>query len=193
MHRFIQEMHVAGLAGRDVMTVGESWSATARTALDDCVRDRRELGMVFGFNHIQAAWDPAKGRFGANLFDLRRHKTILADWQYALAEDRSDPEGIFEWYRRLISLRRDDPLVWDGGFEMLLQGHPSVMAYLRIMDRRRLLDLGSFPGEHVSLTAADLHAGSWRPLLANVKDAPQPGEDMRLPAWFAGVWLDEGR
>lgn len=87
MHRFIQEMHRECLAGREVMTVGETWSATPDTALEYCGRDRLELDMVFNFNHIQAAWDPQKGRFGPNLFDLVTHKMILNDWQQALAED----------------------------------------------------------------------------------------------------------
>jgi oligo-1,6-glucosidase len=87
MHRFIKEMHGACLESRDVMTVGETWSATPDTALDYCGADRRELDMVFNFNHIQAAWDPKQGRFGPNLFDLVTHKMILNGWQTALAED----------------------------------------------------------------------------------------------------------
>ena len=87
MHRFIQEMHRECFAGRDIVTVGESWSVTPETALLYCGADRGELDMVFNFNHIQAAWDPARGRFGPNLFDLRTHKAILNRWQQALAED----------------------------------------------------------------------------------------------------------
>ena len=87
MHRFIQEMHQRCLAGRDIMTVGESWAATPETALAYCGRGRQELDMIFGFNHIQAAWDPAKGRFGPNLFELTKHKAIMSAWQEALVED----------------------------------------------------------------------------------------------------------
>lgn len=87
MHRFIQEMHRECLSGRDILTVGESWAATPATALDYCASDRAELSMVFNFNHIEAAWDPEKGRFGPNLFDLRTHKGIMNDWQQALSQD----------------------------------------------------------------------------------------------------------
>jgi oligo-1,6-glucosidase len=87
MHRFIQEMHHETLAGRDIMTVGESWAVTPDTALDYCGRDRAELDMVFNFNHIQAGWDPVKGRFGPSHFDLVMHKMIMNDWQAALATD----------------------------------------------------------------------------------------------------------
>lgn len=87
MHRFVQEMHQETLAGRDIMTVGESWAATPDTALDYCSTARAEVDMVFNFNHIQAGWDPVKGRFGPNQFDLATHKMILNDWQQALAND----------------------------------------------------------------------------------------------------------
>lgn len=87
MHRFIQEMHRRCLAGRDILTVGETWAATPDTALKYCAKDRDELNMVFNFNHVQAAWDPELGRFGPNRFDLRTHKMILNDWQQALAND----------------------------------------------------------------------------------------------------------
>lgn len=87
MHRFIQEMHVETLVGRDIMTVGESWAVTPDTALDYCGRNRAELDMVFNFNHIQAGWNPNAGRFGPNCFDLVTHKMILNEWQAALAHD----------------------------------------------------------------------------------------------------------
>lgn len=87
MHCFIQEMHRETLAGRDIMTVGEAWSVRPETALDYCAKERAELDMVFNFNHIEAAWDADKGRFGPNRFDLVTHKQILNQWQAALASD----------------------------------------------------------------------------------------------------------
>lgn len=87
MHRFIKEMHRECLAGRDIVTVGEAWSATPNTALDYCGKDRQELDMVFNFNHVEATWDPELGRFGSGRFDLPTHKKIINDWQQALADD----------------------------------------------------------------------------------------------------------
>lgn len=87
MHSFIQEMHRETLAGRDIMTVGESWAVTPDTALDYCAKERTELDMVFNFNHIQTGWHPEKGRFGPSQFNLVAHKMIMNKWQSALAED----------------------------------------------------------------------------------------------------------
>ena len=87
LHPFLREMHRETLAGRDVMTVGESWSVRPETALDYCGRDRGELDMVFQFSHVTQGWDPVHGKFWPLPWDLRRLKRVFNDWQAALAED----------------------------------------------------------------------------------------------------------
>ena len=87
LHRFLQEMHRETLAGRDVLTVGESWSVSPETALLYSGRDRRELDMVFQFAHVVSGWHPEKGKWHPLPFDLPRFKKSLFDWQRALADD----------------------------------------------------------------------------------------------------------
>ena len=87
LHRFLQEMHAQSLQGRDVLTVGESWSVSPDTALLYCGRDRAELDMVFQFDHIKAGWDPVLGKFKPRPLNLPRLKKTFNDWQAALADD----------------------------------------------------------------------------------------------------------
>ncbi|SLN61020.1 alpha-glucosidase [Roseisalinus antarcticus] len=87
LHGFLQEMHRETLAGRDVVTVGESWSVSPETALSYCGRDRHELDMVFQFNHVTAFEDEVAGKWKPKPFDLRRFKAIFATWQGVMAED----------------------------------------------------------------------------------------------------------
>ena len=87
LHPYLQEMHRAALAGRDVVAIGESWSVSTRTAPLYCGRDRGELDMVFQFQHVVAGWDETHGKFRPKPFDLPRLKRVLADWQAALADD----------------------------------------------------------------------------------------------------------
>ncbi len=87
LHPFLREMHRETLAGRDVLTIGESWSVTRETALDYCGRDRDEIDMVFQFNHVKAGWDPEFGKFRPLPFDLARLKRVLFDWQETLSDD----------------------------------------------------------------------------------------------------------
>lgn len=87
LHDYLQEMHRETLAGREVLSVGESWSVTPTTAPLYCGRDRDELDMVFQFNHVTGCWDEHFGKFKPKPFDLVAFKRVLAEWQNALAND----------------------------------------------------------------------------------------------------------
>lgn len=87
LHGFLQEMHRETLAGRDVVTIGESWAVSPATALLYCGQDRAELDMVFQFQHILAGHDPVHGKWKPLPFDLVDFKRVLNDWQIALADD----------------------------------------------------------------------------------------------------------
>ena len=108
------------------------------------------------------------------------------------ARDRANPDGVFEWYRKLIALRRTESLVWAGAFELLLPNHPALAAYLRTEGARRMLVLGSYSGDEVHLSAANLPLGDWQPVLANADGVNAPGGEITVPPYFAGVWIDEG-
>ena len=87
LHAFLQEMHRETLTGRNVVTIGESWSVSPQTALLYCGQDRGELDMVFQFNHVTQSWDSTFGKFKPRPFDLVAFKRVLADWQRALSQD----------------------------------------------------------------------------------------------------------
>lgn len=87
LHGFLQDMHRETLAGRDIVTVGESWSVRTDNALLYCGRDRHELDMVFQFGHVIEGWDPEHGKWKPRPFDLVAFKRVLSDWQASLADD----------------------------------------------------------------------------------------------------------
>ncbi|WP_245892968.1 alpha-glucosidase [Devosia naphthalenivorans] len=87
LHRYLQEMHDKTYGGRDVLTVGEAWSATPSSALRYSGRNRNELSMVFQFEHVTQAWDPEHGKWRPRDFDLVALKKVLGKWQLALADD----------------------------------------------------------------------------------------------------------
>ncbi|MEZ5721876.1 MAG: alpha-amylase family glycosyl hydrolase [Paracoccaceae bacterium] len=83
LHDHIREMHGETLAGRDVVTVGEAWSANLDNALLYTGRDRGELSMVFQFAHVTEGWDPAFGKWRARPRDLVGLKRVFNAWQQA--------------------------------------------------------------------------------------------------------------
>ncbi|MDP1729767.1 MAG: alpha-glucosidase [Devosia sp.] len=87
LHRLIQEMNRETFGRRDVLTVGEAWSATPSSALLYSGRDRNELSMVFQFEHVSQQWDEMRGKWKPKPFDLVALKRVLNRWQTALADD----------------------------------------------------------------------------------------------------------
>jgi oligo-1,6-glucosidase len=87
LHDYLQEMHRETFGGRDVLTVGEAWSATPGSALLYSGRERHELSMVFQFEHVTQGWDVAYGKWRPLPFDLVALKRVLGKWQLALADD----------------------------------------------------------------------------------------------------------
>ncbi len=87
LHDYLQEMNRETFGERDVLTVGEAWSATPDSALLYSGRDRRELSMVFQFEHVTQSWDETHGKWRPKPVDLVKLKAVLGKWQHALAED----------------------------------------------------------------------------------------------------------
>ena len=87
LHDYLQEMNEATFGHQDVLTVGETWSATVQNAKQYSNPDGSELSMVFQFEHILLdqqddgeKWDLKR----LNLVDLKR---TLAKWQTELGDE----------------------------------------------------------------------------------------------------------
>ncbi|MDN0076485.1 alpha-glucosidase [Crenobacter sp. SG2303] len=86
LHPLLQEMHRASFGPRNVLTVGETWSATPQIARMYSDPAREELSMVFQFEHVTQTWDPEHGKWKPRPFDLVEFKRIIAKWQTELAD-----------------------------------------------------------------------------------------------------------
>ena len=113
--------------------------------------------------------------------------------QVNAAAQVGDADSVFAHYRRLIDLRHDDPVITDGGFELLLPEHPDIWAFVRRSPAAELLVAANFAGHPVT---ADLNlAGDWAgaaPVLASLPQPPAaprgPGEPVTLRAWESVIW-----
>ncbi|ROS76301.1 oligo-1,6-glucosidase [Curtobacterium sp. PhB130] len=86
IHDHLQEMHERVFAGRDaLLTVGEMPGVTVADAALFTDPERRELDMVFQFEHVGLDHGPDT-KFDNRPFDLPALKTSLARWQTGLAE-----------------------------------------------------------------------------------------------------------
>jgi len=61
----------------------------------------------------------------------------------------ADPDSVFHHYRRLIELRRSNPVLVYGHYQMILPDHPQIYAWLRTLEADRLLVICNFGSEPV--------------------------------------------
>ncbi|MEV4278384.1 alpha-glucosidase [Actinoplanes xinjiangensis] len=85
LHEFLQEMHREVFEGRDgLLTVGEMPGVTVDEAILHTDPDRREVDMVFQFDHVWVDRGPDPWRLVP--LQLTQLKAILGRWQAGLAE-----------------------------------------------------------------------------------------------------------
>lgn len=86
LHDYLQEMHREVFADRPGtwMTVGEMPGVTVDLAREVTDPARRELDMVFHFEHMSV--DRGVDRFDVRPFDLRSLKDVFGRWQAGLAD-----------------------------------------------------------------------------------------------------------
>ena len=85
LHEFLHEMHEEVLAGRDLMTVGEMPGVTVAEARLVSDPARRELDMVFTFEHMGLDQAPGGTKWDLAPLHLPDLKANLSAWQEGLA------------------------------------------------------------------------------------------------------------
>ncbi len=85
IHEFLQEMNKEVLSNYDMMTVGEMPGVNAEQGILYTAEERAELNMVFQFEHVDIGNGP-KGKWSPRPWKLTELKSILAKWQYGLAD-----------------------------------------------------------------------------------------------------------
>lgn len=90
----------------------------------------------------------------------------------------ADPESIFYYYRRLIRLRKTNPVVVHGRYDLIIDDDEAIYAFTRTLDNDRLLVILNFTANApVFELPDDLPAGDAELLIANY--AVDAAEDLR--------------
>ena len=84
LHEYLQEMNKATLEGKDLLTVGETWGATPDVAKLYSNPERKELSMVFQFEHIGLDQIEGKEKWDVKSLELLDLKKVLSKWQTEL-------------------------------------------------------------------------------------------------------------
>ena len=112
------------------------------------------------------------------------HTTINAAQQIA------DPDSVFAYYQALIRLRKANPVIVYGAYELLLPDDPTIYAYTRTLDDTQLLVILNFIAETpVFALPAGLDASKPALLISNYPvDANKPIARVALRPYEARVY-----
>jgi oligo-1,6-glucosidase len=106
------------------------------------------------------------------------------------AQALADPDSVFHYYRRLIALRKSNPVMVYGRYELILAEHPEIYAYTRTLDGDRLLVICNFSGHTpVFSLPSDIAFSAAELVVANL--GVPSGADLRalpLRPWEARVY-----
>jgi oligo-1,6-glucosidase len=115
-------VHEKGMAPQDVLAILHAKSRdNARTPMQ--WDDRPQAGFTSGVPWIKV---------NPNYREINVRQAL------------ADPDSIFHFYRKLIRLRRENPVMVYGRYDLLLEDHPQIYAFTRTLENDRLLVVLNF-------------------------------------------------
>ncbi|EPN9377475.1 glycoside hydrolase family 13 protein [Enterococcus faecium] len=87
LHEYLQEMNQATFGDKNLMTVGETWGATTEIAKLYSNPKRKELSMIFQFEHIGLDQQEGKDKWDLKPLSISELKKVLSKWQTSLGDE----------------------------------------------------------------------------------------------------------
>lgn len=87
LHDYLQEMNQTTFGSHDVLTVGETWGATPEIAKLYSDPKRKELSMVFQFEHVSLDQQEGKEKWDLKPLRVADLKRVLVKWQTSLGDE----------------------------------------------------------------------------------------------------------
>ncbi|MBT2680925.1 alpha-glucosidase [Bacillus sp. ISL-35] len=101
-----------------------------------------------------------------------------------------DENSIYHYYRKLIQLRKEQPIIVHGGYDILVPEDENIYVYTRTLNSQKLLVILNFTGEERSFTLpADLQDKKSDVLVSNYEPAPECLSTIPLKPYEAIVYL----
>ncbi len=111
--------------------------------------------------------------------------------QINVAAQLADPQSVFHYYRRLIALRQEHPVLVYGAYDLLLPDDPQLYAYTRTSGGERLLVILNISSDtSIFAPPAEIAAARWDLLIGNyaVDQEETPAQPMTLRPYEARVY-----
>ena len=106
------------------------------------------------------------------------------------AQALEDPDSVFYFYQKLISLRKEHQIIAIGDICMILNEHPYVLAYTRTLDNQCLIVLNNFYGHDTVVELAEnLSNKEGLILIGNYKNPPVLKRNISLRPYETVAYL----
>ncbi|MCB0680772.1 MAG: alpha-glucosidase, partial [Saprospiraceae bacterium] len=103
-----------------------------------------------------------------------------------VAAQEGDPNSCLNYFRKMVKLRRENPVLVYGAYELLFREHPQVYAYTRTLGEEKMLVLLNFSAEAAELELpADLTTGEI--LIDNYETVSAEGAKVSLQPYQAVI------
>jgi len=123
---------------------------------------------------------------------------IKLDERYPLINAQSEvdnPQSIYHHYRKLIEMRKNLPVMTDGEYVRLDEGHPEIYAYARTNKEQTLVVISNFSDRGVSFELPEeMHdhlteSQSVQLLIGNTTEEPKLTPTVALRPYASYMWL----
>jgi glycosidase len=102
-----------------------------------------------------------------------------------VANDRAQPDGIFQFYQDLIALRRKNATIQEGSYTPIEAENPKVFAYMRHLDGQKIYVFANFTDKGVTIANSVGLLEDAETLLSNMDSPIEISEQLRLKPYQA--------
>ena len=109
--------------------------------------------------------------------------------------EQANADSILSHYKKLIQLRKQEPVITEGLFKRLDDQHPEVFAYARITDAETLIIVSNFSSEQTAFTFAEdfwstrAEGRDTELLIENTRHTPSWGKTLELMPYASCMWI----
>ncbi|PKO49701.1 MAG: glucohydrolase, partial [Betaproteobacteria bacterium HGW-Betaproteobacteria-21] len=106
-----------------------------------------------------------------------------------VAQQDADPDSVLNYHRRLIALRKAEPVLVHGRYALLMEDDPQIYAYTRSLGEARIVVIANLSGETARYTHDEFELRHGGLLLANhAVELHPPTDTLALLPYEARVY-----